>query len=143
MATSTRKRGATFLLEKPLVSRLPFEVEQPFSSTFPPPKRQKPAVTSWWGDDTLDKDPCTDHADVQSEINEMQEVREREEVAAADVEVEVDGEKGCWLAGARNKGSSGNEPEDRGRKEHAAKGAAAGNSGELGEVAMEKMEDVI
>lgn len=113
MATSTRKRGATFLLEKPLVSRLPFEVEQPFSSTFPPPKRIKPA-----GKSTLDRQgrPYAD-VDVESETGEMQEIFHREEVDAVDVEVGA--ERACWLSRgsstSRDKRSGGGENEQGGQ----------------------------
>lgn len=134
MATSMRKRGATFLLEKPLVSRLPFEVEQPFStSTFPRPKRVKPTTSS----PSPSWRPATD---AQSETSEMQEVYQREEVAAADVEVEVDGEKGCWLAEARD--NRGVEHEEE-LQAQAPTGAAAGNSGELGVIVVtENMGDI-
>lgn len=67
----------------------------------------------------------------------MRGVCQREEVAAADVEVEVDGEKGCWLAEARDKLSSGREHEEDGQgkgKEVAPTGVAAGNSGGLGSI---------
>ena len=125
-----RKRGATFLLEKSLVSRLPFEVEQPLSSTFPPPKRIKPATSSPRRDDNSDErlEPC---ADAQSERPEMQEVCQNEDAAAASVEVGVAREKGCrgcWWAEARDKRSEHEEAEG---KEPAPAGTA-GNSGEDG-----------
>lgn len=118
------------------MSRLPFEVEQPFSSAFPPAKRVKPAATHHcWRDDSVDKDPSTDD---QSETSDMQEVRQREEVAAADVEVEVGSDKGCWLTGGGDTLGGGGEHEEEVQELHVAAtgvpatGEATGNSGELG-----------
>lgn len=133
MATSARKRGATFLLEKPLASRLPFEVEQPLSRTFPPPKRIKPAGTSPpWRDFNLDKHPYS--SDIQSVTSEMQEIEGREEG-----DVETSAQRGCWLAGGRGKQSGGGDREGGGEgasscvgvQEPASIAAAVGRSGEL------------
>ena len=99
IATSARKRGAKFLLEKPLVSRLPFEVEQPLpipnaQSGFPAPKRlcvQDASAAEL--DEELDGHP---NLPDEGETSDMHEVFGTEESNAADVEFS---ERGCWLAG--------------------------------------------
>lgn len=110
ISTSTRKRGASFLLEKPLVSRLPFEVEQPLplpdvdsSSGFPTPKRPCLSPTI---DQELDQE-----LDATSETSEMQEMMGTEEVEVAGVEFE---ERGCWLAELRVRDKQGRSRSDEG-----------------------------
>lgn len=144
IATSTRKRGAVYLLEKPLVSRLPFEVEQPPSichrssstSLSPAPKRLKEeapattlAVAGADRDEGLDQHLNGDlnAATAASETSDMQEAYHKEEIESA--EVELGTERGWWESGRRSRSTGGTAQERKGiacaGEEHQADLAAA------------------
>jgi len=121
ISTSTRKRGASFLLEKPLVSRLPFEVEQPLPDGGSPALK-RPCLTMTLIDEELDQE-----LDAKSETSDMQEMIGVEEIDSVGVEFE---ERGGWLAEWRVKqgrSRSGGGHEDEGvRQEKAGSGVGLG-----------------
>lgn len=115
ITASARKRGAVFFLEKPLVSRLPFEVEQPpsigqnsRSSTSPSPPAKRLKEERAGGVDAGRDEGLAEHLNgyvktstATKEIGEMQEVYHREGV-------EFDAVRGCgWEVGRKSRGSGG------------------------------------
>lgn len=112
--STTRKRGACFIFEKPLVSRLPFEVEVEDSLAKKRAKRARIAATTITETITTRPPSPPAHEDLDDKTSEnvetqpwwtretLQERHRREEAdscssSSAIAAVDVDVDRGCWL----------------------------------------------
>ncbi|CAM9287609.1 unnamed protein product [Hapterophycus canaliculatus] len=102
---ATRKRAAEFFLEKPLVSRLPFEVEQPQSIAVAVPHK-RPKVAAGELDERQNTTTLIETSDTRwySSVG-LSENDSREEIGA--VGVDFGANRDCWFGkGGGGKGDS-------------------------------------
>lgn len=102
---ATRKRAAGFLLEKPLVSRLPFEVEQPPSIAADAPHK-RPKLEAGEVDDGPSAIPLSETRQTQwCDHQGLYDNSCRQETDA--VGVDIDSNRGCWLETGEDDGRRG------------------------------------